>query len=198
MEQVPAQATDATSAGSGNSHSDVDFFCANRASGAERDRVSRLSMTDYIATGGRFPIVIVTKDRASMLRETLTALIGGSVRCVTKADVFVVQDGSDAGVTAVLDEMGIHYEQGKGSQRPGGPPLDGAASIAGHYRFTLGRALAADGPLSVGGAPPPAIIVVEDDFRFAPDFYEYFHAVAPAIEADPTLWLASAWVRRRL
>jgi outer membrane biosynthesis protein TonB len=28
---------------------------------------------------------------------------------------------------------------------------------------------------------------------FAPDFYEYFHAVAGLIEGDESLWLASAW-----
>jgi hypothetical protein len=27
----------------------------------------------------------------------------------------------------------------------------------------------------------PGIIIVEDDFLFAPDFYEYFHFVAPML-----------------
>ncbi len=44
----------------------------------------------------------------------------------------------------------------------------------------------------------PASIIVEDDFLFSPDFYEYFHGVARALDADPTLWLASAWVRQSI
>jgi hypothetical protein len=27
----------------------------------------------------------------------------------------------------------------------------------------------------------PAIIIVEDDFLFSPDFYDYFHATAPLL-----------------
>lgn len=63
---------------------------------------------------------------------------------------------------------------------------DGAQRIAMHFRYALNHMFASAFPSA------PAVIVVEDDFVFSPDFYEYFHAVAPAIEADPTLWLASA------
>eukprot|EP00753_Platysulcus_tardus_P014372 PLAT4354.6.p2 GENE.PLAT4354.6~~PLAT4354.6.p2 ORF type:complete len:421 (+),score=204.01 PLAT4354.6:96-1265(+) len=37
------------------------------------------------------------------------------------------------------------------------------------------------------------IIVVEDDLLYSPDFYEYFLAVSPALDRDPTLWCISAW-----
>ncbi len=72
---------------------------------------------------------------------------------------------------------------------PNSPLLDGAVLIAAHFRYTLAYAFDTAAPRA------PAVIVAEDDLLFSPDFYEYFHAVAPALEADSSLWLASAWVR---
>ena len=39
----------------------------------------------------------------------------------------------------------------------------------------------------------PAVIIIEDDLLFSPDFLEYFTSVAPLIEKDPTVFIASAW-----
>lgn len=38
-----------------------------------------------------------------------------------------------------------------------------------------------------------AVIIVEDDLDFSPDFFEYFTATYPILKADPTLWCVSAW-----
>ena len=73
-------------------------------------------------------------------------------------------------------------------QKAASPATDGAERIAQHYGYALSHAF----DVAFPGAP--ALIIVEDDFVFAPDFYEYFHAVGPLLEADSTLWLASAWV----
>lgn len=42
-------------------------------------------------------------------------------------------------------------------------------------------------------AQTPALLVVEDDLLFAPDFMEYFRAVAPVLEEDDSLFVVSAW-----
>ena len=39
----------------------------------------------------------------------------------------------------------------------------------------------------------PAVIIVEDDLIFSPDFLDFFEAFSPALAIDPTLWLISAW-----
>lgn len=39
----------------------------------------------------------------------------------------------------------------------------------------------------------PAVIVVEDDFLFSPDFIEFFESVGPVLERDPTTLVLSAW-----
>jgi hypothetical protein len=162
-------------------HAARDFFSENRASTpAELAAVDGSSMTDFIATGGRFPVLVVTCDRAEMLQRTLASLL--SVRGLRASDIFAVQDGSHAGVAAALAQAGV-----RSHQKAASPATDGAERIAQHYGYALSHAF----DVAFPGAP--ALIIVEDDFVFAPDFYEYFHAVAPAVEADPSLWIASAW-----
>lgn len=39
----------------------------------------------------------------------------------------------------------------------------------------------------------PRVIVLEDDIEIAADFFDYFSAVEPLLDADPTLLAASAW-----
>ena len=161
-----------------------DYFCSNRATGSDVAQIDSSSMSAYISTGGRFPIVMVTKDRPALLRATLASLLT-EVRCVDAASILVVQDGSNEEVSTVATSARVilhkKLEEGPSEQ-------DGAARIAKHYKYALEYAMGTAFPAA------PGIIVVEDDFLFAPDFYEYFHAVAPVIESDKTLWLASAWV----
>ncbi len=166
-------------------HLSRDFFCENRArSKAEAASVDSSSMTKFIASGGRFPIVVMTCNRAEQLERTLRDLL--AVRCVLAADITVVADSCDAAeaIPGIALNAGVGYHL---HDRPQAyPGEDGAARIASHYGYALGYAL------NPAGAPP-GLIVVEDDMAFAPDFYEYFHAVAALLEADPTLWVASAW-----
>jgi len=62
----------------------------------------------------------------------------------------------------------------------------GGQRIAMHYKFSISKAFEVL-------KDAPAIIVVEDDLLFSPDFYEYFESVAPILEADPTTFVISAW-----
>ena len=169
-------------------HTGVDYFCCNRARGeAELAAVSSANMRDFISTGGRFPIMAVTYDRAEMLDSTLKSLL--AVRCVTPGDIFVIQDGAVEAVTDVARKRGVNLHQKDESTAMRKPQEGGAERIAQHFRYALSYMF------SVGAPRAPAVIVIEDDFLFSSDFYEYFHAVAPALELDPSLWLASAWVR---
>lgn len=168
----------------------VDYFCKNRARGDEETAaVDGASMTGFIASGGRFPILVVTCDRAEQLRRTLTALL--AVRCVEPGDVLVVGDQCSgpgaAELPAIAASLGVAFHRNPRLATPAySVPPDGAALIASAYAYALGLAFRVH-------ATAPAIVVVEDDMAFSPDFYEYFHAVAPLLEADASLWLASAW-----
>ena len=41
--------------------------------------------------------------------------------------------------------------------------------------------------------PPRRVIVLEEDLQIAPDFFEFFAAVAPLVDRDPSVLAASAW-----
>lgn len=145
------------------------------------EAVDPSSTASFVATGGRLPILLVTKDRPRYLQHTLTTLL--SARGVTADDIMVVMDGADDATVRLLDGFGIRTHRSPATHLRG----DGAQRIARHYGVALGWAL-------TDGCPQcPGVIVVEDDFLFGPDMYEWFHAAAVTVEADPSLWLASSW-----
>ena len=37
------------------------------------------------------------------------------------------------------------------------------------------------------------VIIVEDDLDVSSDFFDYFSALAPILDRDPTVWCISAW-----
>jgi hypothetical protein len=96
----PASGPPAHCSDTASTHTGVDYFCCNRAVGEEVAAVEAGSMTSFIATGGRFPILVVTHTRAEMLNRTLASLLL-SVRCVRVGDILVVQDGAAPDVRAV-------------------------------------------------------------------------------------------------
>ena len=160
-----------------------DRFCARSSKSSTAS-----TLGGFVGEGGRFPIVVVTCDRADQLSRTLGALLS-DVRCVLAADVLVVADGGCRGdgsaqIPSIASALGVRFHR---NERPPEPGADGGARIASAYRYALDYALRTAFP----GAP--AVIVVEDDMAFSPDFYEYFHAVAPLFDVDTSLWLASAW-----
>jgi hypothetical protein len=74
----------------------------------------------------------------------------------------------------------------EGLKLRGGYRADGAERIARHYKFSLSQAF--------NRRPDAAaIIIVEDDLLFSPDFYEYFNNVAPILDLDKSLFVISAW-----
>ncbi len=168
-----------------------DDFVACRAETAG-DSVQLLSlptdvkMSKWITAGGRFPILVVTCDRVDQLRATLGRLL--SVHGVQSKDVLVIVDacaGSDTRqIHALCDEIGIAHHQNPRQEAQGN---DGAGRIATAYGYALKYTLETVFPRA------PGLIVVEDDMAFSPDFYEYFHAIAPLLDSDASTWLASAW-----
>jgi len=139
----------------------------------------------FLKAGGKLPIVLLTCNRAELLKQTLASLF--SVRGVSKKNVLVIQDGNLPSVAQVVRDHGISLIQNtesivmRGEQQP-----DGAERIAKHYKFSLTAAFERH-------PDAPAIIIIEDDLLFAPDFYEYFEAVSPVLNADPSLFVISAW-----
>lgn len=146
--------------------------------------------TRYLETHTSFPVVLLCYNREQELKTTLESLL--SVRGVRKEDVIAVQDGTKLEVAQVLEKNDIFY-----LQRPEEPKtippirekkkkIEPGDKIARHYGYALHKAFE-------HFFDAPGIVIIEDDFLFSPDFMEFFVSVAPTIEVDPSLWLASAW-----
>jgi len=70
------------------------------------------SIRDFVRSGGRFPIAVLTCNRPDMLRNTLRSLL--QVRGVDKSMLFVVQDGNFAPVKDVVQQFGLKLKQSNG------------------------------------------------------------------------------------
>jgi hypothetical protein len=131
------------------------------------------------------PIVLLTCNRAALLRNTLKSLL--EVRGVKKGNVIVSQDGALPEIADIAKEQGLTLIQNvNGIRLRGGAAADGASRIAQHYKYSLS---------AVFDRFPRAnaVIIVEDDLLFSPDMYEYLQHTAPILDADPTAFVVSAW-----
>ena len=118
---------------------------------------------------------------AEQLNETLNSLL--AVRGLNESRLYVMQDGTNARVSAAVRARGLHLvalpaQDGGGSDKSG-------SSIARAYGAALTKAFELSGD--------EALLVVEDDLLFSPDLMEYFLAGYHVLKADPSLWCVSAW-----
>uniref|UniRef100_A0A674HBL7 Alpha-1,3-mannosyl-glycoprotein 2-beta-N-acetylglucosaminyltransferase n=1 Tax=Taeniopygia guttata TaxID=59729 RepID=A0A674HBL7_TAEGU len=135
------------------------------------------------------PVLVLACDRSSV-RRCLDKILRyrPSAR---RFPVIVSQDCGHAETAAVIASYGAavaHIRQPDLSDVPVPPEhrkFQGYYRISRHYRWALGQVFRT--------FRYRAAIVVEDDLEVAPDFFEYFQAVLPLLEEDPTLWCASAW-----
>ena len=146
----------------------------------------------YFKTHTSFPIVLLCYNRAEELEVTLQSLL--KVRGISKRDILAVQDGAIEAVTRVLQRNGILFLQ-RPIELVTTPPtnalkkkvkIEPGDKIARHYGYALKQAFE-------HFFDAPGVVIVEDDLLFSPDFMEFFLHVAPAIEVDESLWIASAW-----
>ena len=143
------------------------------------------SLMGFVGQGGKFPILMLAKNRPDQLRLTFRSLL--SVSGVNNANVFMAQDGHDISVANVAKLFNVSFEQHQQKPAYGAPWEIGATRIARHYKWSLSHFFNHVDTVS------PAVIVIEDDLRFSPDFYDYFHNIVEVLDKDKSVWIASAW-----
>jgi hypothetical protein len=126
------------------------------------------------------PIVLLTCCRPELLKVTLESLF--QARGVDKSKVIIVQDGTMAEVKAIASDKGLKVIQNPNTRLRG----DGGSRIAQHYKFALTSAF--DHFTNAN-----ALVIIEDDLLFSPDFYEYLTNVGSVLYEDPTTFIVSAW-----
>ena len=132
-------------------------------------------------SGNHIPIVLLTCNRPELLTETLASLL--HVKGLSKANILISQDGAlpEIKAIAVKNDIQIHQNTLKPSLRG-----DESTPIALHYKYSLDKAFEVF-PLA------PAVIIVEDDLLFSPDFLQYMEAVGPILDVDASVMAVSAW-----
>ena len=160
------------------------------------------------------PILIFTFNRANNLRETIVSVLKERPEPFDRYPVYISHDGYDDATraTALMFSRNeaqnprwshVFYMnfQGAVETEPQMQSYFTYYKIAHHYRWAISQVM--DSPLAgaISPPPPPALatqpykhlILLEDDMRVAPDFFEYFRRMHVVLDEDPTLLCASAW-----
>jgi hypothetical protein len=134
-------------------------------------------------------LVIFTYNRPKYLQRTLESVLGRLPK--TGYTVYISQDGEDPRVRAVAESyadlaehLTFHYVKPQRANQF--PSSQGHYfKIAMHYGFALSKLF--------DEYKYKRVLLVEDDMELAPDFFAYFEAMAPLVEADESLLCVSAW-----
>ena len=110
------------------------------------------SLTAFVASGGRLPVVVLTSDRASMLEKTLTSLL--SVRGLAREAVVVYQHGTNVEVAAVVARFGLRSRQNGNDVTVQG----GGERIAAHYKYSLTQMFDAETTVCLRKLPLPRML----------------------------------------
>lgn len=148
-------------------------------------------------------VLVLTYKRANYLTETLDSIFKAHPDpAVRKGSgrgslfpVFVSQDGDDSAVSRLLVEQGKrltvikqrHFNPQEINMEPKEKRkkwIQPYYALSFHYK----RALTAMFDLGFRH-----VIILEEDLPVSIDFFEYFIATGPLLEADPTLFCVSAW-----
>jgi alpha-1,3-mannosyl-glycoprotein beta-1,2-N-acetylglucosaminyltransferase len=160
------------------------------------------------------PLLIFTCQRANYLQETLSDVLKYIPSdCSIGCPIVVSQDGHNTDVAQVikdfqkkfLQEKGlplIHIEHKRGAIRVGSKAIKPYEALAVHYGWALqqvfdGHAIETGTFLSTKISKnrqlPQRVIILEEDLHIAPDFFEYFRAMAPLLDSDNSLLAVSAF-----
>eukprot|EP00904_Undaria_pinnatifida_P006240 jgi/Undpi1/2746/HiC_scaffold_14.g06124.m1 len=152
--------------------------------------------------GREAALLVICANRADYLDRALTAVRkyhpGSSKGVAFALPVIISQDGGHPNVAGVIsrfkDSMAhiapvvhIRHTPPHGENR-------GYYKLSAHYKWALSQAfdeLEAEGDYNF--ALVNNVIILEEDLAIAPDFFEYFSAMAPLLDSDETLMAVSAW-----
>ncbi|GAU33681.1 hypothetical protein TSUD_310900 [Trifolium subterraneum] len=154
-------------------------------------------------------VVIMACNRADYLERTINSVLKYQRSISSRFPLFVSQDGSNSDVKSkALSHDELSYMQAKQTtdylaassrlfvgifshldfesvqtERPG--ELIAYYKIARHYKWALGQLFDKHNFSRV--------IILEDDMEIAPDFFDYFEAMATLLDKDKSIMAVSSW-----
>jgi hypothetical protein len=146
-------------------------------------------------------LLVICYNRPAYLKRTLRAVLS-RLPTYDRPHVYISQDGEDGEVSAAIGELAgefaaqapdvpfTHWHHPAVSPKlRGGGAVDGWAlsyyKLAQHFGWALERLFSERNH--------PYVIVLEDDLEVAVDFFQYFSAMAPLLDADDTLLAVSSY-----
>jgi hypothetical protein len=145
-------------------------------------------------------LLVICFNRPEYLARTLGAVLD-RLPAYNRPHVYVSQDGDHAGVSAVVADFAARFAARAPDvpfthwRHPAVAPeaLARAASwavgyykLAQHFGWALGRVFGSE-------LRHPRVLILEDDLEVAVDFFDYFTAMEPLLDGDPSLLAVSAW-----
>lgn len=134
-------------------------------------------------------VVIMACNRADYLERTINSVLKYQRPISSRFPLFVSQDGSNSDVkrkALSYDELShmqhLDFEPVQ-TERPG--ELIAYYKIARHYKWALGQLFDKHNFNRV--------IILEDDMEIAPDFFDYFEAMATLLDKDKSIMAVSSW-----
>ena len=143
-------------------------------------------------------LLIICSNRPEYLRRSLQKVIDYHPR--RNYPIFISEDGFHPEVRSVIEEalrrwnatapqiplLHVHHKNHYL------PAENGYFKLARHFKFAL-DALFHEHTSYGLRALVQRVLILEEDLEIAVDFFEYFSAVTPLLDADETLLCASAW-----
>jgi len=154
-------------------------------------RDSPATMPEMARLGARqrdVPVLIITSRRPKYLKRALESVI---VNRGDKPEDFPITCSQDSDNEEVSDIIEAAIERGDVAQHltyqhdAATAKKNGYTKLATHYRWALGQMFDELGN--------EQLIILEEDLEISPDFFEYFAATLPLLQADRDLFCVSAW-----
>lgn len=192
-----------------HAHSDVSPSSALDSKDLIEMDPLRIIQSKYSVAPYESPLLIFTCNREAYLEETLSKILNFIPDdCSIGCPVIISQDGSNPKVSNVIAKYTASFQEQKhipvvhlnhpSSLRRGG--INSYQALAVHYGWALKHVFDRSSSSTIRDKvgldhwrPAQRIIILEEDIRVAPDFFDYFRALAPILDKDSTLLAVSAF-----
>jgi alpha-1,3-mannosyl-glycoprotein beta-1,2-N-acetylglucosaminyltransferase len=174
---------------------DRDVFADTRPSGVHDNSmfIVRAAPTEVVHLRDA-AVLVLCYNRPDYLATTLQSVI--SARLSNRVKKYLSQDGDDPITKSTAMSFNafeyISHQRSlprlmDGVRGDDGQPKETPATmfLAAHYKWALDELFLRRNHSHV--------VVLEDDMKVSKDFFEMFEALAPLLDADPTLWCISSW-----
>lgn len=144
------------------------------------------------------PLIVFTYQRDNYLQDTLTDLLKTIPRdCSIGCPIVISQDGNNQAVTKVIQHFALAFSKIGiplvHLQHPNHIRSKPYLELAVHYGWGLTQIFSNQAVAPGKHISPQRVIILEEDLHTADDFFDYFAAMAPILDADPTLLAVSAF-----